>query len=289
MRICSKIFLASIAIGFAAITPAKAIDVAPGGYTSLPDDTNIALLYYQFSNSNTLANTKSGNVPSSNLSLALGIARYLHYFEVDGVRFAIDTFLPIGNLNSRIAGTAQPIRDGVGDLSVGGLLWLAYSADPRGTTAAISTYVTVPTGSFSPFAVSLGSGMYSVSPQLSIIQGLGQGWFFENTIDVAVQSDYVGNATRLHRGGFSQFQSYLRYNLTETATVSIGYSGIYGGKLIVNGVYSGQTARKDEARIVFSKFFDTTFQAQFLLGADFAAPGGFRRDPYVQVRLLKIF
>jgi hypothetical protein len=280
---------ATFAVLLLSAASASAIDIAPGGYTSLPGGIDLALLYTQYSNSNKLYVDGVGKVPASNLEVAFALGRYLHYFEVGGVRFAVDAFLPVGSLNSQIGGVNQRIKDGIGDLSVGGILWLTHSSSPTGTTVAMSTYFTMPTGAFSATAISLGSGAFTVTPQLAAIQGLGNGFFFDGAVDVGFQADHSDSGLNLSRDPSAQLQTYLRYQFSPETSVAFGYSGTFGGKSFVDGQYTGIKTRNDELRVFASTFLTKTFQVQAMIGADINTEGGFRRDVYGQLRFMKVF
>lgn len=271
------------------VAAASAIDIAPGGYTSLPGGVDLALLYTQYSNSNKLYVDGAGKIPASNLEAAVALGRYIHYFEVGGVRFAVDAFLPVGSLNSQIGGVNQRIKDGIGDLTVGGILWLTHSSSPTGTTIAISGYLTMPTGAFGATAISLGSGTYTATPQLALIQGLGNGLFFDGAVDVGFQADHSDSGLNLSRDPSSQLQTYLRYQFSPETMVAFGYSGTFGGKSFIDGQYTGIKTRNDELRAFASTFLTKTFQVQALIGADINTEGGFKRDIYGQLRFMKLF
>jgi hypothetical protein len=268
---------------------ASALDVAPAGYLSAPGGTDAALLYYQFQNSNKLNVDGVGRVPQSHIDLSLGIARYLHYFETNGFRWAVDTYLTFGALGAKIGGVNQPIKDGIGDYSVGGIFWLTHSDAPTGATWALSQYVTFPTGAYNSTAVSLGSGAYNSITQSSFIQGLGRGLFYEATIDATVQADHNDAGLNISRDASYQFQTYLRYQISPLTNISFGYSGTFGGKSYVNGIYEGLKTRDDELRIFASTFLTKSFQIQGMVGCDINTEGGFKRDLYGQLRLLKVF
>lgn len=98
---------------------AWAIDVSPADYTVLPPGTNLILGYAQYSTARELHVDGAGKVPSSDLDVAVGLARYVHYSELGGVPISVQAIAPFGNLDARIGGADQPIADGLGDITLG--------------------------------------------------------------------------------------------------------------------------------------------------------------------------
>jgi len=275
--------------------PAAAIDIMPGDYTVLPSGTNLALLYGQYTTSSKLKVDGVGSIPDSKLGTAVGIARYVHFDTFAGVPVAVQAFIPFGGFtDARIGGFDLRTKDGLGDLTMGFTFWPVSSADPRGTTIGITSYVTLPSGSFggtpgTTGTASLGSGTTTFTPQIGLIQGLGNGFFLDASADVAIRSDFTDFGFNYSRDPSYQAQAYLRYQFSKTTNVSFGYSGLFGGKDFVNGTYTGTKTRSDQLRLFASTFLAPTVQLQGMIGTDIAAEGGFKQDFVGQVRLLKIF
>lgn len=272
--------------------PAAAIDIMPGDYTVLPPGTNAALIYGQYSSASKLRIDGVGDVPDSKLGVGLGIARYLHYTEIGGIPVGLQALLPFGGFSGPRIGGAEPLTDdGVGDLTVGITAWPLSSSEPTGTTVGITTYLTMPTGAFraEPGAINLGSGAWTVTPQLGIIQGLGNGFFFDGAVDVALRANHSENGLDFSRDASAQLQAYLRYQFSPTTSVSFGYSGTFGGKDKINDVYVGTKTRTDELRLFGSTFLTPTLQLTGMIGTDLNTQGGFKNDFIGTVRLMKLF
>lgn len=272
--------------------PANAIDIMPGDYTVLPAGTNALLLYGQYSQSSKLKVDGVGEVPDSKLGLGIGIARYLHYTSVGGVPVGLQAFLPFGGFTEARIGGAEPLtKSGIGDLTLGITAWPLSSADPTGTTLGVTAYVSLPTGAFrdEPGAINIGSGTWTFTPQIGLIQGLGNGFFFDGALDVAVRSDHSENGIEFSRDASVQVQAYLRYQFSATTNVSFGYSGTFGGKDFVNDTYAGTKTRSDQLRLFGSTFLTPTLQVQGMIGTDLNTQGGFRNDFIGTVRLMKLF
>lgn len=290
-----KKFLGSAAIvaALAAVQPAKAIDIMPGDYTVFPKGTNMFLLYGQYSHASKLKIDAPGPaIPGSDLGVAIGIARVLHYNEIAGIPVGVQAFIPFGGFTSaRIGGQKQRTQDGLGDLTMGATIWPVNIPGPTGTTIGLTAYVTAPTGNYSarPGTVSLGSGTWAFTPQLGIIQGLGNGFFLDLAADVAIRDDHREFGLTIRRDPSYQAQAYLRYQFSPTTNVSFGYSGTYGGKDFVGGTYARTKTRQDQIRVFASTFLTKTTQIQAMVGTDVSAQAGFKQDVVGTIRLLQLF
>lgn len=284
------------AIGLLAMArPAAAIDVMPGDYTVLPPGTNAFLLYGQYATSSKLKVDGVGSIPGSSLSSVAGIARVLHYNQIAGIPIGLQAFIPFGAITqSRVGGFPVQRADGFGDLTVGFTVWPLSSNDPRGTTIGITSYLTLPTGNFrgtpgTTGVASLGSGAVTFTPQIGLIQGLGNGFFLDLTADVAIRGDSSEMGFRYTRQASVQVQGYLRYQFSAATNVAIGYSGTFGGKDFVNGIYAGTKTRTDQLRVTASTFLSPTIQVQGMVGFDVNTEGGFQQGFVGTLRLMTLF
>ncbi len=268
---------------------AWAIDVSPADYTVLPPGTNLILGYAQYSTARELHVDGAGKVPSSDLDVAVGLARYVHYSELGGVPISVQAIAPFGNLDARIGGADQPIADGLGDITLGATVYPVHSADPTGTTLGVTAFLTLPTGAYDPAKISLGSGTWTFTPQVGVIQGLGNGFFFDGILDAAFEADHDEGAVAFSRDPSVQVQAYMRYQFSQATSVSFGYSGKFGGKQFTNGSYTGLKTRSDQLRLFANHFFTPTLQLQGMIGSDVNVEGGFKNDFVTQLRLLKVF
>ncbi|WP_245965296.1 transporter [Paenirhodobacter hankyongi] len=269
---------------------AQAIDVAPGDYTLLPADTRVLLQYFQYSTTDSLHFDGVGKVPGSGIDAVTGVSRVLYYGDADGLRYGLQAYLPFGSFTeAKIGGGPVPEANGLGDLTVGATVWLAAPENPaQGTTFALTAFLTAPTGTYDPAGVSIGSGTWTLTPQVALIQGFGNGWFFDGIADVALSRDHDENGAKISHDPSWQLQAYLRYQPTPTRSISVGYSGKSGGETYVNGAYSGTRTRVDTLRLFANQFVSPTMQVQGMISKDFNAKGG-ADNLVTQIRLLKMF
>ncbi len=289
-RAASLLSVAALALGVSAHA-AWAIDISPGDYTVLPAGTNLALVYGQYVKSDRLDVDNVGKIPNSGLEAAYGIARYVHYSKIGNLPVVAEAILPFGGFDDvHIGGEGQPTKNGLGDLMIGLAAFPIHTSDPQyGTTIGETTYISMPTGAYDPAKVSFGNGTVIVTPQFGLIQGLGHGFLLDASADVALTMDHTEHGVRYSVAPSYQLQALVRYMITPTSTVSFGYSGHFGGKQEVDGVFNGLKTSSHQLRLFASRFVTPTFQVQGMVGADVASEAGFRQGFTGQIRLLRVF
>lgn len=278
--------MAAILVAF----EAQAIDTSPGDYTLLPPETAIALQYFQYSMADELHIDGFGSVPGSEVDAVLGVSRVLYYGDAGGLRYGLQAYLPYGSFTeARIGGGAVSEANGLGDLTVGATAWLIEPSDPvTGTTLAATAFLTLPTGNYDSAGVSMGSGTYTFTPQIGFIQGLGSGFYFDGTFDVAITRDHDDGGINFSRDPSYQLQAYLRYQPSQRTSFSFGYSGKFGGEVYANDVYTGNKTRVDSVRVFANHFVTPTVQIEAMISRDVNVEGG-PSNTVTQLRLLKVF
>lgn len=283
-------FLAGAMITGLCASSAQAIDVAPGDFTYLPAGTGLLAGYLNYGNGSTYKLQNGSSVPNSRVESAVALARGVYYSEFAGQAFVVQAILPFGAITqARVGGVNLPKANGVGDLIVAGAWFPVHSMSPTGTTIAIANYLTLPTGNYSVTKASLGSGTVTVTPQLGLIQGLGNGFFVDGAIDAAFAFDHADQGINISQDPSIQAQAYLRYQFSKATSASLGYSGLFGGQFRYNGINQASKTRVDELRAYANTFLTDTVQLQGMIGTDVGASGGFRQAIVAQVRLLKVF
>lgn len=275
-----------------AAPPALAFDFAPGDYVPLPAGATFFAGYLQVATSDTFRLDGVGKIPKSRLDTVVGIARLVHYAEIAGRPAAIQVIAPFGNISTaEIGGADLPVADGMGDVTLGAVYWPMAAApdDVHGTTLGLTLYVTLPTGSYDIDKVSLGSGATTFTPQIGLVQGLGPRLFLDAGVDAAFALDHTEDGVEVSRDPSYNLQAYLRFQPNPATNLSIGYSGVWGGEIDVDGAYSGQKTRFDQIRLFANTMLTPTLQIQGMIGSDFDVVGGFKQSPIAQIRFVKIF
>lgn len=282
--------LALSALSTLAGMPARAIDVAPGDYAIAPSGTTIGLLYFQHQSADKFE-LNGGNVPDSELDANAMVLRGLYYSEAFGMPALYQAVLPVvGFPTARIGGIDQSTSEGVGDLTLGFSVWPVQPDNPdTGTTLGFTLFLTAPTGNYDIDDVSVGTGAWTLTPQVGLIQGLGNGFFIDAVADAAFSFDHDEDGATVSREPAYQVQAALRKQVSPTTSVSFGLSSQWGGKVEVGGVDTGLRTRRDQLRLYANSFVTPTLQLQGMLAKDIHAEGGFEEGNMVELRLLKLF
>ncbi|MDJ0858809.1 MAG: transporter [Dinoroseobacter sp.] len=291
MKTNIKTLAATAALCIAGIQPAMAIDTDPGDYTVLPSGTNALLGYFQHLESDTFS-LDGTEVPSSELSGNIGILRYLRYSDIDGVPVGFQVIAPYGQFgDATVGGGDLEKADGLGDVTVGATVWALAAAptDLTGTTLGFTLYGSFPTGDYEVGAANIGNGGFTLTPQIGLVQGLGGGRFLDATYDVAFTQDFDSNGFDVSTDPKHQAQIWLRQQFSEATYVAVGYSGIRGGDVSLNGTDTGAKIKSDQARLAIGHFINPTTQISGRIGYDFNADDGFKSEPAFQLRLMKLF
>lgn len=276
----------------AAAGPAAALDILPADYSILPAGTTLGLGYLQHTASNKLKVDGLGKVPNSSLDTTVGMARILHYSQIGDMPVGYQAFLPMARLsNFRIGGVNPGTANGLGDLTLGFTAFVMKPADAaKGTTLGVTGYLTLPTGNYDEKrGASVGSGTWTVTPQVGLVHGFGNGWFIDAAADIAFQKDHREGGIKYSTDPVTQLQAYARFQPSAAQSFAVGYSGMFGGKQDVGGSYTGLKSRVDSLRLAATQMVAPTWQLAGMLSTDVRAEGGFRDKYGVLIRVMKIF
>ena len=273
--------------------PARAVDVGPGDYTALPAGTNLAIGYLQYVNRGLLDVRGVGQVRDSRLDSVVGIARFVHYTDILGVRVDPQILIPFGVLyNGRAGGQTLSSVGGLFDPIIAATAWVLNQPDQR-RWLGITPFLTIPVGSYGRGrALNPGGNRWQGTLQLGFIQGLNENWTFDLNVDTTFYGDNARAGTarqRLSQDNSYQVQPWIRYKLSPTSEVSLGYSGTFGGYQQVNGFTNGTATVIHTIRAAYQQFVTPTLQLQGIIARDISVSGGFRQDLYLQARILKVF
>lgn len=296
LRLRTKVLAAAAAMAamLAGTNPSRAIDVDPGEYTVLPAGTNLAILYALYGERSSVNIVGAGTFKAT-LNSSIGIARYVHYFNLASMPAAVHVLLPFGSLyNGNIPGVTGPLQSasGLGDLIGAFTVWPINKPDPMySTTLGLTVFESMPTGSYNDRRVlNVGANRWATTLQAGFIQGIGKGLFFDLTGDATFygdNSDAFG--LPLTQDPSYEVQAYLRYHFLPTTAVSVGYAGTFGGTQYLNGVANGFKTEFSQVRAVVQHFIAPNLQGEIMVGRDFAVTGGFEQDFFTKLRFVFIF
>ncbi|MCO6692800.1 hypothetical protein KMZ27_28040 [Pseudomonas shirazica] len=87
-------------------TIAYGADSQPHDFVPAPAGTQIGLLYYLGSTSDTYIDGHGHEVDDSSLDTNVGLLRYVYYFDIAGMRADVNVLQPFGSLNNMRVGVA---------------------------------------------------------------------------------------------------------------------------------------------------------------------------------------
>lgn len=286
-------FVAAAVAAMVASQPmvAAALDVQPADYAWVGDGRTLAIAYAQHQQSDTYFGDDGAEVADSKLRAQVLVLRAVHYREMAGEKFAFHAVLPIANFDHvSVGGNRLATNDGIGDLTLGATWFPQVSSDPMGTTWGVSAFVTAPTGEFDPNAqLNLPSGTWTLTPQVGMVQGLGNGFFLDAGAEANIYRDFDRAGVSYERDTSYQAQAYIRYQYSDATAFSLGYTAKTGGDLFADGNDTGVKTQFEQVRLLGSTFVTQSQQAQVMIGKDVSGKGGFAMEPLVEFRFVSVF
>ena len=271
-----------------------AIDVNAGDYTALPSGTNVGVFYYQHSKMD--GYYQNGDKTNAESTSDIGIARFIHYTDIAGLRATPQIVVPFGTVrNTHIGGNDLNNASGFADPMIASAFWLINQPE-RGVSGrylAISPFIYLPLGQYDKNdAVNLGENRFKYDLQVAWVEPLYGKFSLELYQDVIWYGDNdeagAGNQT-LSQDTSYQTQFNLRYDLNAKQRFALGYAANYGGDQSLDGISLGQNMEKQQARIEFQQMINATTQLSAQLVSDTQVDSGFKKDLGLNFRLFYIF
>jgi len=270
------------------------VDYQPFDWVPAPPGAGILMGYYQFATHSELTNTLTGAVKNSHLDSHIGIARYLYYNEAFGHPFVLDLIVPFGALtDGRIGGNPAGTASGIADPTVSVGAWLINQPE-HGRWLSAASFLSIPIGTYDrQSALNLGQNRWQHDLQVDFTQTLLERF----TIDVSGVWTYYGENTdagpahqTLRQDSTWSAYAWLTY-ATQTAarsSLSIGYAGMFGGAVKLDGVPTGSKTEEHQIRFSYSQFVVPTWQVLLSLSRDVSATGQFKQDFGLLLRIAKV-
>ena len=293
---------AGAALALAAAAPAAAIDYQPFDWVPLPAGTNVAMLYYDYGQSNEFNNQYTGTT-KARLDSHIGVARYLHYGDLFGHRYVLDFIAPFGSLtDGKIGDSRLGSRAGFGDPEVSVGYWFVNDPSQRRYLSGV-VFVTLPVGTYDHNrALNLGANRWQNDLQVDFTQGLGRRYTIDLSADWIVygaNTDAGQNRRTLEQNATYGAYVWLTRDVTSEirriapragqAYLSVGYAGTWGGAEKLDGLRTGDRTEEQQIRLAYSQFVTPKLEATVSLSHDVEARGQFKHNFGVLLRLAKIF
>ena len=271
-----------------------AIDVNVGDYTTLPSGTNLGVFYYQHSEMD--GYYQNGYKTRAESTSDIGIARFIHYTDIAGLRATPQMVIPFGSVrNTQIGDAHLNNASGFADPIIASAFWLINQPEQgvSGRYLAVTPFIYLPLGQYDKNdAVNLGENRFKYDLQLAWVQPLYGKLGFEFYQDAIWYGDNdeagSGNQT-LSQDTSYQTQVNLRYDLNAKQRFALGYAANYGGEQFLDGVRLNQNMEKQQARFEFQHMMNAKTQVSAQLVSDTQVESGFKKELGLNFRLFYIF
>lgn len=270
--------------------PGHALDGLQGDYIWPGDGFTAFLLYGQYQHASKFSLEGSGSIPDSELTVHSSTLRLVTYREIGGYRTAFQAFLPIADFaDARVGGGDLATSSGVGDLTFGASFFPYVTEGPTGTNLGITLFLGTPTGNYDLGNANTGSGTWTLTPQIGLAQGLGGGFYLDAYADVAFSRTTDHDGVRVRIEPSYQVQSWLRYQVSPTTSLAVGYSARRGGKQYLDGVYANAQTHSDQIRVSAGTFLSPKVYLFGMIGKDVSSKDGYKDGSVAMLRLGYIF
>lgn len=285
----STIFFTALSCAVAA-SNTLAYDNFPSDAAWAGDGTNAFLVYAGTQSATTLNLDQTGNVDNSKLVLNSMILRDAHYREINGQKYLFQAFIPVVDFDTaRVAGVDQNTKSGIGDLTVEAAWFPVVSTDPKGVSVTTGLYLGMPTGAYDVNKVSAGAGLWSITPELGIIKGLGNQLFFESTVSGTFYKADTHDGIKVKKDAAYKGQFNLRYQLSPVTYVGAGVTTTLGGKNYLDGNYAQTKTESTQLRAFYNHVFENKTLVGAMIARDLETDGGYKQDYSLMLRFAKFY
>lgn len=269
---------------------AYAIDLDNGDYVTAPQGTQLAMLYLQHANRDSLYSNGKKLQGENELISNIGIARYVYYTKLGNYTIAPQILIPFGQIEANKDISSLGKTSGFGDIILAVPLWAKEDKD-KGEYLGFTPYLYFPTGKYSQNSgLNLGENRYKLVLQTGYSNKILNNIQWDIAGDVTFygdNNDYLNN-TKLEQDLGYQIQSSFKYPLKSNLDITAGLSYSNFGETKVNDI---KTEAAEQTKIWIGSNFSLTPTTQFLLtmGKDLNVDNTFKEDLRVNFRFLHAF
>ncbi|WP_084170143.1 transporter [Paraburkholderia ferrariae] len=270
---------------------AHAINVDAGDYNPLPPGADVGLLYYEHSRADQI-NSSGERVSGGDIVSDVGIARFIHFMDVDGFTVDPQILLPFGRAQGRSSLSSLGQTTAVGDAIFAATVWLINRPASQ-TYFGLTPFIYAPTGNYHPGReLDFGEHRWKFALQAGFTTALTPHILVDLTADATVftpNNDYGVSGGSLRESPLFQTQAWLRYQLISTLDIRAGFSYVLGGTTTVNGV-SQSNRQSTPSWLVGAAWFPAkNWQLMALYGRQTSTENGPLTTQQINFRLLKVF
>ncbi|HTR17711.1 MAG TPA: transporter [Acetobacteraceae bacterium] len=293
---CSVIGAGMLLAGTGAV---QAQEIEPNEFLPLPAGSNLALGYYIYGH-DTEFTVHNGPTIKNNtgLEVNVGVARYIHFFDVAGHPAGVQVLQPFGSLSgAQVGGRSLGSAAGAQNTILSAFIW-PYVDYKSKTYVNVTGFLYPPDGTYDKdSAINVGDGRWRGDLLLGLDKAFGKHLSTTAAFDVMFYGDntnafnpglFPGNVT-LSQDNTYRGQVWLNWNFNRAMQAAIGWEGFFGGVQRDDGFLNGQATEEQRIRATFSSFVSPTTQVLLELNHDFSSSGTFKQDFGATLRLLYAF
>lgn len=278
-----RAFIATSAL--AAVIPAAnaaGVNPDPGDYTALPPGTQLGVVYYQHLRADEVFARGDKVLDELDLSLDIGILRYVHYVKLGDWVADPQIIAPFGRQR---VGLSDETRSALGDITVGAAFWPLHDLEGR-HHFGISTFFTLPTGGDKNKGFALSSNRYAFNLQAGYMRPIGRNW----TIDLVAQSEFYTDQrdTDSSKDPYFSVEASPRYHFSDATYLALTLRHGWGGKETLGETTLLDSEERDSAILTWASFLAPKWQLQIQYRQDFNVEDGPELNG-LQTRLLYVF
>ena len=283
-----------LAAALSFVRPAASQEIEPFEFVPLPAGTNLAIGYYVFGHGTEFNVANGPTFKNSKINVSVGIARYVHYFDVFGHPAGVQVIQGFGlpGIGANIGGQSLGHASGIQNTTLSAFIW-PYVNTATKTNVIVAGFINVPDGSYDRHKpLNLGDNRLGGDIQLGWSQGLGDTLAFDAAVDAQFHGDntegFPGNR-KVTQDTSYRLQLWATYRWSAAFTTSLGYEGLFGGKGFTNGFENGSRTDYQRIRANAALFLSPRLQTMLELNHDLSASGGFKQAFGATVRVLYVF
>lgn len=276
------------------LVPARAIDLDAGDYTALAPNTNLGLLYYQHARRERLYAHGERAPLNGRLSSDIGIARGVHFMDINGYIVNPQFLLPFGRLHGKGDLDSLGSNSGVGDLILAAAVFTSKPGDK--THFALMPYVWLPTGQYNRNdPLSLGENRWKFALQAGYSTPLSPNVTMDLMGDFTVfgknddANDGTGGRTTLKQKPLFDLQAHLRYHVDAATDLRFQLAHSFGGETKVGDEWQDNRQSATRIKLGVGHFIDSQTQLLVSYNRDLKVEEGFKINNGIQLRMLHVF
>ena len=285
--------LACLGLSLAAAGQVAAQEIEPNEFVAAPAGTNIVLGHYVYGHDTTYNIAGGPTFKNSGLEANLGVARYVHFFDVVGHPAVFEIIQVFGSESgANIGGERVGSAFGAVNTSILGTFWEVSNAASK-TYINTSLFITPPDGTYDKTSpINLGDNRWSGTVQIGLSKGIGDHFSFDAAFDTTFYGDnneYYPGFLRESQTPLLRGQLWANWAWSRAFTTSLGWEGFFGARQQLNGTFTGAKAEEQRIRAAASLFVSPTVRTLLEVNHDVERTGGFKQDFGLVFQVLKVF